>query len=107
MDRGARKPEPPEEAPPARQRLQRHLSPADRRAVQVRLDLSSNEGAFSRACQVSSRGEATPNRAFDPAELDLRFVVNVLRRGQRHWWLRTPDGRWQREYLMRRDKAAA
>jgi hypothetical protein len=81
----------PREDAPTKQQLRRHLSSAGRQPVQIRLDLPP----------VDAGHEAIQNRAFDPAELDLRFVVNTLRREPMHWWLYTPAGRYQRELLER------
>jgi hypothetical protein len=42
-----------------------------------------------------------PNHRLYPTEADLRLVVNTLLRERLHWWLYTPEGRRQREFLER------
>jgi hypothetical protein len=42
-----------------------------------------------------------PNHWLHPAEANLRLVVNTLPRERPHWWLRTWEGRHQRELLER------
>ena len=48
-----------------------------------------------------------PAHRLHPAEADLRFVVNTIRRDRHHWWLYTWDGRKQRELLERLRRCAA
>jgi hypothetical protein len=49
----------------------------------------------------SGNGIWVPNHRLHQAEADLRLVVNTLPRERPHWWLRTWEGRHQRELLER------
>jgi hypothetical protein len=78
---------PPREDAASTPRPQRHLSPADRRHVQSRLDLDQQSEKV-----LSSRRDhddvRIPNHPLAPAEASMRFFVNQINRERRHWWIR-------------------
>lgn len=54
---------------------------------------------------VGPREFDIPAHRLHPAEANMRFFVNTIRREPHHWWLRTPQGRSQLEFIHRRDAA--
>jgi hypothetical protein len=100
---GARRPLPEVKSPAATRKAPRHsrgAPPPMPRGHQQQLDLGHVE-------RDQPRDEPwIPNHTLDRAEWDLRFVSNT-RRQRPHWWLRTASGRFQLEFIERRNQAAA
>jgi hypothetical protein len=59
------------------------------------------KGGHQRPGQGPQDHSLIPGQRLHPAEADLRLVVNTLPRERPHWWLYTPEGRRQREFLER------